>query len=94
MGDQKTSPRDVGGSLPVANVQQLASHNCKHIPNRYIRPDLDYTNISIDESLEIPIIDMTKLCGEQSKEYDEELAKLHQACKYWGFFQVINHEII
>lgn len=30
---------DLGGSLPVENVQQLASNDLKHIPQRYIRPN-------------------------------------------------------
>ncbi|KAK6122232.1 hypothetical protein DH2020_044020 [Rehmannia glutinosa] len=89
------STRELGGSLPVENVQQLAaaSHNFKDIPNRYIRPELD-NHVVVDESLQIPIIDMTKLCSdEQSKGCldHQELEKLHQACKHWGFFQLINH---
>ncbi|KAI3453424.1 hypothetical protein Pfo_010087 [Paulownia fortunei] len=90
MEAENLSRRELGGSLPVENVQELASHNLKDIPNRYIRPELD-NNVSVYESLQIPVIDMSKLCNEQSEGYDQELAKLHQASKHWGFFQLINH---
>ncbi|XWS62104.1 hypothetical protein CRYUN_Cryun07bG0182200 [Craigia yunnanensis] len=74
-----------GGSLPVENVQALASKNLKDIPSRYIRPEIESDVVSIDESLKIPMIDMSKL------DHDDEQKKLHLACKDWGFFQLINH---
>ena len=78
-----------GGSLPVENVQALASNNLKDIPSRYIRPEIESDVVSIDESLKIPMIDMSKL------DHDDEQKKLHLACKDWGFFQVPNlHRIL
>lgn len=88
MAGETPSLREVGGSLPVANVQELASRNLKDIPDRYIRSDLNIDYFSIDESLQVPVLDMSRLCSEPSQGYDEELARLHQACKEWGFFQV------
>ncbi|CAI9761684.1 unnamed protein product [Fraxinus pennsylvanica] len=82
---------EYGGSLPVENVQQLSSHSSKDIPLRYIRPELNIEKVSFDESLQIPMIDMSKLDTEISVVYDRELLKLHIACKEWGFFQLINH---
>ncbi|KAJ0111917.1 hypothetical protein Patl1_01180 [Pistacia atlantica] len=79
---------DFGGSLPVENVQSLASNDLNHIPSRYIRPERQSEQVLIDESLQIPIIDMSKLVDE------DELMKLHLACKDWGFFQLINHGIL
>ncbi|WRX17241.1 Oxoglutarate/iron-dependent dioxygenase - like 10 [Theobroma cacao] len=76
-----------GGSLPVENVQALASKNLKDIPSRYIRPEVEFDVIALDESLEIPVIDMSKLG------HADELEKLHLACKDWGFFQLINHGV-
>lgn len=73
-----------GGSLPVENVQALASKNLKDIPSRYIRPEVEFDVIALDESLEIPVIDRSKLG------HADELEKLHWACKDWGFFQVPN----
>ncbi|XP_017972816.1 PREDICTED: S-norcoclaurine synthase 1 [Theobroma cacao] len=76
-----------GGSLPVENVQALASKNLKDIPSRYIRPEVEFDVIALDESLGIPVIDMSKLG------HADELEKLHWACKDWGFFQLINHGV-
>lgn len=55
--------RDRGGSLPVENVQAL----------RYIRPEMEFDVVSIDESPKIPVIDVSKL------EHDDEQGKLHLA---------------
>lgn len=79
--------KDLGGSLPVENVQALASNNLKDIPSRYLRPEAEFEQVSIEESLQIPVVDMHKLI-ENSSFRDDELAKLHLACKEWGFFQV------
>lgn len=79
--------RKLGGSLPVDNVQALASKNLKDVPSRYIRPEVQFDEVSIDESLHIPVIDMSKLVADQPGQQDE-LDKLHLACKEWGFFLV------
>ena len=75
----------MSGSLPVENVQQLASKKLKDIPLRYIRPELHSDEVSTDESLQIPAVDFGKL----DLGTDHESAKLHGACKEWGFFQVL-----
>ena len=79
---------EYGGSLPVGNVQALASNNSGEIPPlRYLRPELHSEEVLIDESLQIPTIDMRKLMLDD----DDEMEKLHFACKDWGFFQVITN---
>ncbi|XP_050377943.1 S-norcoclaurine synthase 1-like [Argentina anserina] len=84
--------KDLGGSLPVENVQALASNNLKDIPPRYLRPEAELEQVSIEESLQIPVVDMDKLVGDPLF-HDDEMAKLHLACKEWGFFQLINHGV-
>lgn len=79
--------KDLGGSLPVENVQALASNNLTDIPPRYLRPEAEIEQVSIEDSLQIPVVDMDKLMGNPLF-HDDELAKLHLACKEWGFFQV------
>lgn len=79
------SRKDLGGSLPVENVQALASNTLKEIPPRYIRPEIEHEPASVEDSLQIPVVDMNKLNDDDD---DDELAKLHLACKEWGFFQV------
>ena len=71
------------GSLPVANVQALASSYSGDVPLRYLRPELLSEEVLVDESLQIPTIDMRKLLVD-----DDEMSKLHLACKEWGFFQI------
>ncbi|CAI9095459.1 OLC1v1031413C1 [Oldenlandia corymbosa var. corymbosa] len=85
--------RDVGSSLPVANVQELASKNLKEIPHRYIRPEIRADEVLVNGSSQIPVIDMSKLVAGNT-EYETEMSNLHQACKDWGFFQLINHGAI
>ena len=76
------SRKDLGGSLPVENVQALASKSLMDIPSRYLWSAMENEELSIDDSLQIPVIDMSKLGSK------DELEKLHLACRGWGFFQV------
>ncbi|CAN1173689.1 2-oxoglutarate-dependent dioxygenase 11 [Linum perenne] len=92
--EQPLTDGELGGSIAVPNVQQLASESKDdHVPIRYIRPELDLDQVSTDGSHQIPVIDMTKLAAGGGGDADEESAKLHSACKDWGFFQVINHGV-
>ncbi|XP_060972063.1 S-norcoclaurine synthase 1-like isoform X2 [Cannabis sativa] len=92
---QQLSSVDYGGSLPVECVQDLASKNQTKIPPRYLRPEVELKPVSVLESFEFPVIDMTKLMigDNQHQWHHDELAKLHLACKGWGFFQLINHGV-
>ncbi|CAN1256898.1 2-oxoglutarate-dependent dioxygenase 11 [Linum perenne] len=91
--EQPLVEREVGGSIAVPNVQQLASESKDdHVPIRYIRPELDLDQVSTDGSHQVPVIDMIKLAS-VGEDADEESSKLHSACRDWGFFQVINHGI-
>ncbi|GLT91187.1 hypothetical protein SLE2022_090870 [Rubroshorea leprosula] len=85
---------EYGGSLPVQNVQALSAEKLEDIPAQYIRPELESDEVSIDESLQIPVVDMAKLVSDQFAGHDQELNKLHLACKDWGFFQLINHGVL
>ena len=82
---------EYGGSIPVDNVQALASSkDLKDIPSRYIRPEIELDVVLTDESLQIPVIDISKLAVVGQPGYDDELENLHVACRDWGFFQVTN----
>ncbi|KAF8391139.1 hypothetical protein HHK36_023440 [Tetracentron sinense] len=82
----------LGSSLPVPSVQELAKDPVIGVPPRYVRPDQDPPIVS-DTSLvsEVPVIDMERLVSGENK--DLELARLHSACKEWGFFQLVNHGV-
>ncbi|TVU31728.1 hypothetical protein EJB05_23426, partial [Eragrostis curvula] len=85
------------GSLPVGNVQELAKTSTnisdEQVPERYIRVEAGTDEVisRYDSTLEIPVIDLSKLCNPQSSY--EERARLGSACQQWGFFQLINHGV-
>ncbi|RCV43825.1 hypothetical protein SETIT_9G324700v2 [Setaria italica] len=84
------------GSLPVANVQELAqacNRSDGQVPERYIRAEANTEEVitGYGSTSAIPIIDLRKLCDPQSS--PEECAKLGSACQQWGFFQLINHGV-
>ncbi|KAK1423666.1 hypothetical protein QVD17_18973 [Tagetes erecta] len=83
----------LGDSLLVPCVQELAKAPITKVPARYIRPDQDSPIISsLPSSMpQVPIIDMARLLSQDS--VHSEVEKLHRACKDWGFFQLINHEV-
>ncbi|CAK7351779.1 unnamed protein product [Dovyalis caffra] len=83
----------LGSSLIVPCVQELAKVNIATIPARYIRPDQEQPIINPNgaSANEVPVIDMQRLLDQESM--DSELTKLHFACKDWGFFQLVNHEV-
>ncbi|TVU46999.1 hypothetical protein EJB05_06573, partial [Eragrostis curvula] len=88
------------GSLPVANVQELAAafnRSDNQVPERYLvkEASTDGELVGVvsgeDSSLEIPVIDLAKLLDPRSSE--AEFAKLGSGCHDWGFFQLINHGV-
>ncbi|KAI3686870.1 hypothetical protein L1987_80559 [Smallanthus sonchifolius] len=83
----------LGASLLVPSVQELAKEHLINIPPRYVHPDQEPQVLPrLPSSLhEVPVIDMERLASEDS--VNDELEKLHLACKDWGFFQIINHGV-
>jgi len=77
-----------GTSLLVPSVQELSKDGMiSTVPPRYIQPNHEDLVLSeVNTNLEIPVIDMHNLLSEEFG--SSELAKLHDACKDWGFFQV------
>ncbi|CAJ1957738.1 unnamed protein product [Sphenostylis stenocarpa] len=84
-----------GTSILVPSVQELAKQNLATVPRRYIQPQHGEETVlishEVDATLQIPVIDMQRLLSQQSG--SSELAKLHLACKEWGFFQKVKLEI-
>ncbi|KAI5332890.1 hypothetical protein L3X38_023019 [Prunus dulcis] len=96
--EEKTSGSLYGGSLIVPSVQELAKKPIAAIPARYIQPrhheQQDDVMFNPDHGhAEIPFIDMQKLLSQESTDSESELARLHFACKEWGFFQLVNHGV-
>ncbi|CAN6300856.1 unnamed protein product [Urochloa humidicola] len=79
------------GSVPVANVQELAEAcnarvgDHQQVPGRYFSKDPTTERVADgdDSTCAIPVIDLDKLLDAQSS---EECAKLASACHHWGFF--------
>ncbi|KAF7025155.1 hypothetical protein CFC21_037383 [Triticum aestivum] len=98
MDDAK--PRNLGGSLPVPNVQALAARTDElaltpTLLRRYVRPQPNTVDLRPDapagaEQEHVPVIDLGRLLAGGR---DEEAARLRSACEDWGFFQVVNHGI-
>lgn len=82
MAEEKNNTSRFGSSILVPSVQELAKQPITEIPPRYIRPDLLHRFPIASAASEIPVIDMSNFHS------DAELARLHSACKNWGFFQV------
>ncbi|KAK0579356.1 hypothetical protein LWI29_025075 [Acer saccharum] len=79
-------------TLAVPFVQELVKKPLTSVPPRYVHHDQDPPIISLDSSSpQVPVIDMQRLLSEDFM--DSELQKLDQACREWGFFQLINHEV-
>jgi hypothetical protein len=60
------------------------------IPERYIRTEevLDGVVVGEDESYQLPVIDMSRLLDPELSAL--EIKKLGDACRNWGFFQVVS----
>ncbi|CAN1283323.1 Protein SRG1 [Linum perenne] len=80
-------PVNFGKSLIVPSVQQLARECTDKIPPRYERPQIEPLVVS---AVQFPVIDVEKLYDDDE---DQELGRLHEACKDWGFFQLVNHGV-
>ncbi|KAL6277953.1 hypothetical protein ACE6H2_021554 [Prunus campanulata] len=77
------------------NVQEIVRSDPSQIPENFLvirNEEKGKSNNTADTchlSSEIPIVDLSLL----SRGHKEELNKLDQACKEWGFFQVVNHGV-
>ena len=75
----------------IDDVQELRKAKSK-IPERFVRDHIiDHDgDSSSSPSIDIPIIDLSKLSSKDNSNKDEfltELLRLSTACEEWGFFQ-------
>jgi len=86
----------------VKSVQELVKNHvhqdaAESVLRRYIRPQEERPAVSLLASSEfsIPVIDMKKLIilQGQDDQRKQEMNRLSDACKEWGFFQIVNHGI-
>ncbi|KAF8029098.1 hypothetical protein BT93_E1692 [Corymbia citriodora subsp. variegata] len=78
--------------LRVPCLREALKENPTIVPERYIRDDQEPPVImDACSGLQVPVIELGRLVSEDCAKL--ELEKLHRACKDWGFFQLINHEV-
>lgn len=88
------NPLNLGSSLIVPSVQELAKQTLTEVPSRYLRSDQDppiiisYESENVTPLESVPVIDLQNLLSQQPTIGESELDSLHSACKQWGFFQV------
>ncbi|KAG6581393.1 protein SRG1-like [Cucurbita moschata] len=91
--ESNTEIVNFGTSIIVPSVLELAKQPLSKIPLRYERADQDPPMVSDrDSGPSVPVVDLHRLAVGDSAAASE-LDKLHSACKEWGFFQIINHEV-
>nr|XP_004236794.1 1-aminocyclopropane-1-carboxylate oxidase homolog 1 [Solanum lycopersicum] len=83
-----------------AGVKGLVDSGIVHIPEIFITPSLTEKEFSVENldsgsdivSVQIPVIDLKDMNGDdfQRRRVVEEVG---EACKSWGFFQVVNHGV-
>ncbi|KZV41100.1 hypothetical protein F511_14076 [Dorcoceras hygrometricum] len=76
---------------PVIRVQHLSESGIRAIPERYVKlpGDRPGSEAMADVHVSIPVIDMRKLLSDERAAADE----IGDACREWGFFQVVNHGV-
>ncbi|KAL2337745.1 hypothetical protein Fmac_012191 [Flemingia macrophylla] len=98
-----------GWPEPVIRVQALAESGLTTIPERFIKPKsqrVTTTNNNTPnpnqsnshthddrENINIPVIDMKELYDGDERLREEAFRRVAEACKEWGFFQVVNHGV-
>ncbi|CAL0324711.1 unnamed protein product [Lupinus luteus] len=87
---------------PVIRVQSLSESGITSIPKHFIKPQSQRPTKTISspnktypkvDNIYIPVIDMQHLYGGDKKLWEETLQHISEACKEWGFFQVVNHGV-
>jgi hypothetical protein len=72
----------------ITDAAASAFANPEQIPEKYVRTEevLDGVVVGEDERYELPVVDMARLLDPELSA--SEIAKLGDACRNWGFFQV------
>lgn len=80
---------------PIVRVQSLSDSGAAVIPARYIKPLSDRPSLSlkVGEDINIPIIDMSGLASGDETLHAATMNEISEACREWGFFQVVNHGV-
>ncbi|KAG0469069.1 hypothetical protein HPP92_018397 [Vanilla planifolia] len=83
---------------PIVSVQSIAETGTTIIPDRYVKPaserpvPVHTPGPSFSGNPSIPVIDLGKL-AEGAAECRAAMRAISDACRNWGFFQVVNHGV-
>ncbi|KAJ0520916.1 putative anthocyanidin synthase [Helianthus annuus] len=82
---------------PVVRVQSLSDSGINCIPDCYVKPIYDRPS-SLDSnqpnnSNNIPVIDLAALYSDDLSLRKTSMDLISEACREWGFFQLINHGV-
>ncbi|MFS7977021.1 putative anthocyanidin synthase [Helianthus anomalus] len=82
---------------PVVRVQSLSDSGINCIPDCYVKPIYDRPS-SLDSnqpnnSNNIPVIDLAALYSDDLSLRKTTMDLISEACREWGFFQLINHGV-
>ncbi|KAF5766896.1 putative anthocyanidin synthase [Helianthus annuus] len=73
---------------PVVYVQSLSESGTLVVPDQYIKPPPDRPTTWLTD-MNIPVIDMTGLISSR----EETMKQVFEACREWGFMQLVNHGV-
>lgn len=94
------NPRD--WPEPIVRVQSLSDSGIYKIPDRYVKPPterpISLGRSSLQTDVNIPIIDLQELFNDiESRRFSgltsSVVEQISEACRNWGFFQVVNHGV-
>ena len=81
---------------PIVRVQSLSDTGAAVIPSRYIKPSTDRPELFSSDDTNIPVIDLGDIFnGDHTLRRNcPAVEKIKEACREWGFFQVVNHGVM
>ncbi|GAB4827606.1 Jasmonate-induced oxygenase 2 [Ancistrocladus abbreviatus] len=79
---------------PIVRVQSLSETGGSTIPERYVKaPSERPLSQPVADDIDIPLIDLSSLFGKDEGERKITLSKISEACREWGFLQIVNHGV-
>ncbi|KAI3757852.1 hypothetical protein L6452_05395 [Arctium lappa] len=73
---------------PVVCVQSLSESGDLVIPDQYVKPPLERPSLCFTD-INIPVIDLAGLVTSR----ETTMKQISEACREWGFFQLVNHGV-
>ncbi|CAL1390844.1 unnamed protein product [Linum trigynum] len=81
----------------MVRVQSLSDSGIRKIPDCYVKPPSHRPSLNHNAAAavvsNIPVTDLAEDFSHDPSVRSETLRRLSSACKDWGFFQVVNHDV-